>query len=137
MTVLVPNRSIKALSEASDPKKAILEMVGDLNGIEIFSDMVLVASYVRPEKTSGGIYRPTSNVQEDVWQGKVGLVLKWGPDAFVDPETGNLYDQVADVGDWVVFKVGDGWSMTIKDVACRLVRDTNIKMKIQNPQAVL
>ncbi len=137
MSLVLPHRTIQAIANSDDPKTAIIQAIGNLDGIEIFGDMVLLAIYIRPEKTKGGILRPQSNVEEDIWQGKVGLVLKWGPDAFVDPESGNLYDQVAQEGDWCVFKVGDAWSMTIQGVACRLVRDVNIRMKVKDPQAVL
>jgi len=137
MSLVLPHKTIDDIARSDDPKKAILDAVGDLSGVEIFGDMVLLGIYIRPEKTRGGILRPQANVAEDVWQGKVGLVLKWGPDAFVDPESGILYDQVADVGEWCVFKVGDAWNVTIKGLACRLVRDSNIKMKLKDPEAVL
>ena len=91
MSVIIPHRAVEAISTAKDPKKAIPELVGNLDGIEVIGDMVLVGIYIRPEKTAGGIIRPTINKQEDVWQGKVGLVLKWGPDAFIDPETGKPF----------------------------------------------
>lgn len=137
MSVIIPHRAVEAISTAKDPKTAIPALVGNLDGIEVIGDMVLVGIYIRPEKTAGGIIRPTVNKQEDVWQGKVGLVLKWGPDAFVDPETGKKYDQTVDVGEWCVFKVGDGWSLHINDYPCRLVRDTSIRLKIQDPTTVL
>jgi co-chaperonin GroES (HSP10) len=137
MSVIVPHRAVEAISTAKDPKTAIPELIGNLDGVEIIGEMVLVGIYIRPEKTAGGIYRPTSNKQEDVWQGKVGLVLKLGPDAFRDPESGELYPQRADVGDWCVFKVGDGWSVNINDYPCRLVRDTAIRLKVKDPNVVL
>jgi Chaperonin 10 Kd subunit len=135
-SMALPHKSIQDIAASADPRKAILDAVGDLSGVEIFGDMVLLGIYIRPEKTRGGILRPQNNVTEDVYQGKVGLVLKWGEDAFVDPESGHTYDQTAKVGEWCVFKVGDAWNVTIKGVACRLVRDVNIKMKIADPEAV-
>lgn len=137
MSVIIPHKAVEAISTAKDPRKAIPEQIGNLDGIEIIGDMVLVGIYIRPEKTAGGIIRPSTNKQEDVWQGKVGLVLKWGPDAFMDPETGNPYEQRVDVGEWCVFKVGDGWSLHINDYPCRLVRDTSIRLKVKDPLAIL
>lgn len=137
MSVIIPHRAVEAISTAKDPKKAIPELVGNLDGIEVIGEMVLVGIYIRPEKTAGGIIRPTINKQEDVWQGKVGLVLKLGPDAYKNPETGHLYDQRVEPGDWCVFKVGDGWSLHINDYPCRLVRDVAIRLKIQDPMTVL
>lgn len=137
MSVIIPHRAVEAVSQSKDAKKTIFDMVGDLNDIEVIGDTVLVGIFIRPEKTSGGIWRPTSNVQEDVWQGKVGLVLKWGPDAFRNPETGGLYPQSAGIGEWCVFKVGDGWSVNINDYPCRLVRDVAIRMKVKDPSIIL
>ena len=137
MSVVVPHRAIGRVSQASDPKQAILETVGDISGVHLLADMVLLGTYIRPQKTAGGIIRPDMNVQEDVWQGKVGLVLKWGPDAFVDPETGNLYDQTTEVGEWVVFRVGDGWQLEVNKMPCRMVKDVNIIARIKDPMSVL
>ena len=137
MSVVIPHRAVEAVSVAADPRKAILGLIGNIDDIEVIGDMVLVGIYIRPEKTAGGIIRPTSNKQEDVWQGKVGLVLKHGPDAFTDPDTGQKYTQRTEVGDWCVFKVGDGWSLNIKEYPCRLVRDVSIKMKVKDPNIIL
>ena len=75
--------------------------------------------------------------EEDVWQGKVGLVLKAGPNAFVNPDDGSLYEQRVDVGDWVVFKVGDGWQLEVNRMPCRSIKDTNFIAKIKDPMMVL
>ena len=135
-SLALPHKSIDALARADNPKKAIQDAIGNLDGVEIIGDMVLIGIYIRPEKTKGGIIRPQSNVTEDVYQGKVGLVLKWGPDAFFDPNSGDLFEQRVNPGEWCVFKVGDAWNVTIKDVPCRLVRDSAIKMKLQDPDSV-
>ena len=136
MSVIVPHRAVEAISTAKDPKKAIMEMAGDLGDVEVIGTMVLVGTYYRPEKTAGGIIRVTQNKEEDTWQGKVGLVMKLGPDAFRDDE-GELFEQSAKVGEWCVYKVGDGWSLTIRDCPCRLIRDVNIRLKVKDPTIIL
>lgn len=136
MSIVLPHRAIKTASENSDPKQAILDNAGDLSGVEIMGDMVLIGIYFRPEKTKGGIIQIASTIEEDAFQGKAGLVLKWGANAFISPEDGSLYEQRVEVGEWCVFKVGDGWSVQINECPCRLVRDTAIKMKIQKPDIV-
>lgn len=136
MSVVVPHRTVDAIASAKDPKAAIIKAVGDLNDTEVIGDMVLVGIYIRPEKTKGGIWLTDNAKQEDVFQGKVGLVLKWGPDAFVNPETGERVEQTVDVGEWCVFKVGDGWQFSLYDTPCRLVRDSSIKLKIKDPTSV-
>ena len=40
----------------SDERKRLLESIGPLDGIEVFNNQVLVAVYIRPEKSAGGIY---------------------------------------------------------------------------------
>ena len=137
MSVVIPHKFIESISKATDPKQAILDFVGDLSGLEVIGDRVLVGIYMRPEKTSGGIIRPDANKVEDVWQGKVGLVLKWGPDAFVDRESGELYDQSIKPGEWGVFFVGDGKPLEINKPPCRLVKHVNFVAKIKNPEMVL
>lgn len=126
-------RNTAKLALASDSKQALLDAVGDLNGIELFHNQILVAIYVRPEKTAGGIIRPGMNVQEDEYQGKVGLVVKKGPSAFLDNDEEDFQGQNVTIGDWVVFRVGDGWQLTIRDTACRILTDRTVRMKIGNP----
>lgn len=135
MSIVIPHRAAATVSTAKDPKKAITDLVGDLSGVEIIGDMVLVGTFFRPEKTSGGIIRPDTNKQEDAWQGKVGLVLKLGPDAFRQ-DTGELYEQHAKPGEWVVYKVGDGWDVYINSYPCRLLRDVAIRLKVSDPTII-
>lgn len=137
MSVVTPFKAIEAITKSQNPKQAIIDFVGDLSGFEVMADRVLVGIFMRPEKTAGGIIRPTSNKEEDVWQGKVGLVLKWGPNAFMNPDTGDLYEQSVSVGEWGVFKVGDGWQLEVNKMPCRMIKDTNLIAKIKDPMMVL
>ncbi len=137
MSVVLPRGFIARVSQASDPKKAILEAITPhLKDIEVMYNMVLVAIYIRPEKTKGGIFRPDSNVEEDTYQGKVGLVVKLGPNAFEDDYSFSFRGQRADVSEWCVYKFGDAWSVSVNGCACRLVADSNIRMKVKNPESV-
>lgn len=45
---------------------------------------ILAAQYIRPQKSSGGILFADKSKSEDKWQGRVGLVLALGPDAYSD-----------------------------------------------------
>jgi co-chaperonin GroES (HSP10) len=136
MSVVIPHKFIESISKAIDPRQAILDFVGDLDDFEVIGDRVLVGIYMRPEKTSGGIIRPDINKVEDVWQGKVGLVLKWGPDAFRD-EDGELYEQRVEVGEWGVYFIGDGKPMEVNKAPCRIVKSGSFVAKIKNPEMVL
>lgn len=133
MGVVSAKNTIALSMATSDPKDALFKAVGDLSGYEIFHNQILVAIYVRPEKTAGGIIRPNQNVEEDEYQGKVGLVVKAGPTAFLDSDDLDFQGQTVKVGDWVVFRTGDGWQLTIRDTACRILTDRTIRMRIKNP----
>ncbi len=91
-----------------DPKKVIHDELGDISEIELFHNQVLAAIYIRPEKTKSGLYLSNNTREEDKWQGKVGLIVKTGPDAFKD-DTGKWFNGVnINVGDWIYFRPSDG-----------------------------
>lgn len=138
MSVVVPHKAIQSISTATDTRKAIMDAVGDLSGVDIMGNEILLGTYIRPEKSAGGIIRPTTNVQEDIWQGKVGLVLKWGTQAYIDDEnyTFGNEDKIKP-GEWAVFMIGDARSLNINGCPCRLVRDSNLRMRVKDPGIVL
>lgn len=138
MSVVVPVRSINAVSNSADPKQAIMDIVGPkLADIDVMFNRILVATFIRSEKTIGGIIRPGMNIQEDVWQGKVGLVLKLGQNAFEDDAETSFGGQEVEVGDWVVYKVGDAWALQINDYPCRVVKDSGVILKVKDPSVIL
>lgn len=139
-TLVLPRQNIETFAQARTPdefKELVFKLVGNLSDVDVMYNQVLLAIYIRPEKTRGGIIRPTSNVEEDVWQGKAGLVLKVGPNAFEDDAEYQFHGQRANVGDWCGFKVGDAWSVEVNMVPCRLVRDSAIKLKVKDPNIIL
>lgn len=140
MSVFLNRQAVDDISKISDPAKkieAIKKKVGNLSKLTVMFNMVLLAAYVRPSVTKGGIIRPNENVEEDVWQGKVGLVLKLGPDAFKDDGEVSFNGQSAELDEWVVFKTGDAWQLSINDWPCRLVRDSSIRMKTDDPASIV
>lgn len=133
---VVSARKTTQLALAKDPKQALFDAVGDLSGYDIFHNQILVAIYVRPNITAGGILRPDENIKEDEYQGKVGLVVKIGPTAFMETEDETFAGQTLSVGDWVVFRTGDGWQLNIRDTACRILNDRTVRMRIKNPSDI-
>jgi co-chaperonin GroES (HSP10) len=124
------------MKHAVDPREVIMKNVGDLSSVEIFNNQILVAIYIRPEKTSGGVLLPNQTRDEDKWQGKMGLVLKKGPSAFVD-ESQNWFNGVdVAVGDWVFFRPSDGWGLEVNGVLCRLLDDTVIRGRTPGPDMI-
>lgn len=129
---------IKPLHE-TDPRDVIWEEVGSLDGIEPLFQNVLVATYIRAGKTVGGILLVDKVVDEDRYQGKVGMVLKLGPRAFVDDLDNRVFFHGFRVepGDWVVFRPSEGLKMQVGKRDCRLVADVHIaKMRVSHPDAV-
>lgn len=119
-----------------DPKQTIHDGMGDISDIEIFHNQVLVAIYVRPEKTKSGLYLSSQTRDEDKYQGKVGLVIKKGEDAFKDP-SGKWFKGVSiEVGDWIVFRPADGWQITVHGQLCRILDDTDVRGRIPVPDSV-
>ena len=136
MSVILPRRAMDAVSKAADPKAEIFKKVGDLSKETIMYNMVLLACFVKPERTKGGVILTDTSKEEDIWQGKVGMVLKLGPDAFKDDDDFSFNGQKADIGEWVVFKVGDAWQIQVGEWPCRLVRDSAIRMKVSDPSII-
>lgn len=125
-----------AMKHDVDPRQDLLKQIGDLKDIELFNNQVLCAIYVRPEKTLGGIIIPEQNRAEDKIQGKVGLVVRKGPTAFVD-DTDKWFSGIdVKLNDWVVFRASDGWSITVNKVLCRIVDDTDIRGRVAHPDQV-
>ena len=118
-----------------DPAGKIEKELGDVTGIELFTNQLLVAVYQRPEKTKSGIYLAGQTRDEDQYQSKIGLVVKKGPQAFVGGESGWQFADV-NIGDWVIFRPSDGWATAINGVLCRFLVDTSIKGRVVSPDLV-
>jgi|TARA_R110000868_G_scaffold277535_4_gene537345 hypothetical protein len=119
-----------------DPAQKILEEVGDLSKIELFNNQILVGVYIRPQKTKSGLYLSDKTTDEDRFQSKVGLLLKQGPRAFEPNDEGWFDGETFNLNDWLVFRPSDGWSITVHGVLCRILIDTQVKMRVPNPDEV-
>jgi len=133
---VVSASKIEQISQSSNPKLAIITAVGDISKVKVGSDLVLLGTYIRNEKTAGGIIRPKDNVQEDEFQGKVGLVLKVGPIASGGWEDDATIGQMAELHTWVVYQIKDAWPVQINGTACRFVPYEKIRAQIPDPSMV-
>lgn len=135
MTAIVkkPNMLMK---HTVDPKKQILDQIGNLDDVELFGNWVLMGVYERPAQMASGLYVPDSTRKEDEHQGKCGLVLKKGPHAFVSDDNYDFKGLDVDVGDWCAMFVTDGRKIKIRGVLCRMVEDMHIRMRISSPDVV-
>ena len=139
---------LKAVAGASDQKAEILRWTGDLSGLQMMGDRVLVATYARPEKI-GSIIMPDSVQQEDEYQGCIGLILAAGPSAFqydgqyrfIEPLSGETEEEfevrrataAPQVGEWCLYRPADGHSIAIRQAACRIFKSECIEMKVNDP----
>ena len=124
------------MEHKTDPAENIRREMGDISKIEIFHNQVLVAIYIRPEQMKSGIFLPSQVREEDRHQGKVGLIIKKGADAFID-ESGRWFKGVnLDIGDWIFFRPSDGWLITVHGQLCRILDDTDVRGRIPAPDAV-
>ena len=117
------------------PAEFLKNAVGDLSGIEIFHNQVLIAVYQRPEKTKSGILLAHSTRDEDRYQSKIGLVLKKGPQAFVSGGD-YVFETPLDIGDWAIYQPSSGWSVTVNGVLCRILVDTSVKGRVSHPDMI-
>ena len=70
-------------------EKLLADLGPTVEKMKLQRNRCLVATYVKPSVTAGGIIIPVTTGEEDRWQGKVGLLLAVGPSAF-------NYDEVSD-----------------------------------------
>lgn len=139
----MPRVNLRDVAKASmvDPKKALLDSLGDVSGFEMFHNLVMVATYIEPEMTPGGIIKPDRTLAESRFQGKVGLVIKCGPLAFQDDNVAKFGGKTLKPGDWVFYRPADGmelFSVDKKDggTSCRIFEDTKIMGRVPNPAIV-
>jgi hypothetical protein len=123
-----------------DPKKLIIDKVGDISDATVMHNEILVGVYIRPasymSEHGNLIHLPDNFREEDKFQGKVGLVLAKGPAAFVSDGNFNFNDQDVKIHDWIVCHSGDGWSLTIRGQLCRMVKDNAVRMIVPTPDYV-
>ncbi|MBB3411216.1 co-chaperonin GroES (HSP10) [Rhizobium sp. BK316] len=122
--------------KSQSTKEEILASVGDLSQIEVMHNQILVGIWMRPEKTAGGIFLTDNTINEDKWQGKVGLVLKKGPLAFEDDPNNDFRGQTVNEGDWVIYRTSDGFSIDVNATHCRLLEDVHIKGRVSEPSVI-
>ena len=123
------------MSHEEDPKQKLLDQLGDISDIELFHNQVLLAVYLRPEKTKSGLILTADHLDEDRYQSKVGMLIKRGPLAFEQDGnwfTGMTFDDL----DWLIFRPSDGWSITVNGVLCRIFDDISIKGRAPHPDSV-
>lgn len=130
--------TLPKMEHIKDPADDIRESVGDLKKIRALPvGRILVGTYVRPEKTAGGIYIDPSIRREDLYQGKVGLVLKLGPKSFENTATLDFGGFSVKEGDWVVYMPKNSEALSINGHHCRMIEDKFIDAVVEGPDVIL
>jgi len=133
-----------------DPKRqAIIDKLGDLSHVRLAQNEFLMAIYIREKKTPGGIVLTDKTVKEDVYQGKVGLVVKISEHCRFErqnPETGATFGIPVSLYDWVIVRPSTTWALDLSGdpralhredfVTCRLAYDDEVRMIVDNPDVV-
>jgi co-chaperonin GroES (HSP10) len=125
-----------------DVKGAHLKALGSVEDFELFGDLVLVMAFAERTRTKGGIILTDKSHDEARFQGKVGLVVAVGPQAFADDARVTFGGQKVAVGDWVLTRTSDGIEFTKTQmdgsggVLMRLFRDTQILARLSDPRQV-
>lgn len=121
---------------SGDPATELLAKMADLDKFELFHNQVMVAIYVRPEKTAGGIVLPDSSRKEDLYQGKIGLLIKKGASAFEKDDRWFTGEEDFKIGDWLILRPSDSWSIGVNGVPCRILNDVDVRGRITAPDIV-
>lgn len=125
----------------ADPKKKIWSAIGGKKTIEeklrLSGHQVLVATYIRPEKTAGGLLQSATTLKEDEYQGKVGMIVAMGPLAFHEQELAWHGGAVPKIGDFVWYRVHDGFMKVVNGHPCRTLEDKQIRGLVPDPDYIL
>ena len=128
------------MDHENDPKQELLNSFSEVvKNISLAGPSVLVAVYKRPLKTQKGLILTENYRDEDIYQGKIGLILKMGSYPFDEEDKKFFGDKRPEVGDWVMFRVSDGMSLVLgnREGHCRLFSDRRtLKMFLGEPDLV-
>lgn len=132
-----------ALGECASPeeqKALIFGMLGDYltceKPLRLAGNKVMVATYVRPQRSKGGILYTDKRRDGNRFEGKVGLIIALGPTAFkyfgAFPWEGHKWE----IGDWVWYRASDAAERGFRDVWCRTIDDDLIEGEPPSPQDI-
>jgi hypothetical protein len=140
MAIVTPlNQKAIMAGDTTDPANYI-NTIGKaaLDGFKLFDDLLLVATYQMPERSAGGIFMPGKTTDESRFQGRCGLLLKRGPEAFKWDKTGQFAfagDAPQD-GEWLLFHYSDAREVFINQVSCRLISSRAVHGTVSDPRTI-
>lgn len=120
-----------------EARRDIMRQIGDVSGLHLTGKHLMLAVYIRP------LYNPRTGwtnsekmQQEDIYQGKVALIVKAGPSAF-DGDDSYLRATFGTLpppkeGDWVFLRASDGTPTSFKGDGAEQVKYTDRFGAVQN-----
>jgi co-chaperonin GroES (HSP10) len=132
------------IGSGKDARTVIINAIGAdlIEQFEPAHDLVLVATYIRSDKTKSGLILGGDRTRaEDRFQGKIGLVLKTGlklktPEPFGD-------DAPILPGQWIMYRASDAHEFffvqedkPLDGASVRLIEKGLIFARVQNPESV-
>lgn len=129
-----PVKPVSPLVDAhAERAQAFAKLGRFLDDVEIAYNDILVLKYI-PEKI-GNLHTGAPTQNEQRWQNKCGLVLRYGPTAKAD---GFKYE----IGDWVYYRPNDGQEIGLKCendpriALCLILSPAHIIGRIANPDLI-
>lgn len=105
-------------------KDHIHQMIGSLDGLQLFGRQVLIGVFCKPQMNDKGWFETVKFSQEDWWQNKICLVLKMGPEAFQGDESylNAVFGEGVPppkVDEWLVANASAGFQISMFDGGSR------------------
>jgi hypothetical protein len=127
-------------------KNEVYRTIGNaIESYRIDNNKVLVVKYIRKTVGSMGTIIAAHDTQrEDRYQGKVGLLVKKGPAAWVDDPSGGVkfHGCNHEVGAWVTYRYTDGFDLRLRmpnsndGMECRILEDAEIFGELPHPDMI-
>ncbi len=145
MSVALPLKTLETLSRIAEPDDwaaYVRHRIGN-DMPELMLNYVLCAVYIANEnlaevKTQSGVVVPILKapdaIKEDVWQGKIKLVLACGPAVCVDDQSMSFYGKKIQPGDWVSYPNHTCYPAEVKGIPCQRVQDRFIIDRWRDPR---
>jgi co-chaperonin GroES (HSP10) len=136
----------EAIGKGKDARTVLVDAIGkdNIENFEPFHNLILIATYVRSDKTQGGIIIGGDRTRaEDRFQGKIGLVLKVGPTAFKGKTPESFGGITVKPGEWIMYKASDAHEFFFVDEkkpldgsSARLIEDTLVMGRVADPERI-
>ena len=128
---------------AADPRTFLLERCAEYaRNAKIMFNYVVCAVYYLPDFGELGgqrFYRAEVTHDAALWEGKVGLCIAKGPQAFKDvPEMNLRFEgQNVEIGEWVQWDIREGRLFTgPNQILCRRFKDVQVFATVPDPLMV-